>query len=927
MSPRITIVMPVYNGERYLAGAVASALAQDYDNFEIVIVNDGATDRYSARIAQAFRDANPDRIRYIYQENGGVAAALNTAIGVATGEFFAWLSHDDLYYSDRLRQQMEFYQKFDLDGACVFSNFRFIDENKNKLSSAVLNASVFEAIPEVSLLQSGINGCALLVPMKIMRQYGPFDTSLRYAQDFDLWGRILQDHPFVFDESELVLYRQHAEQGSQHPGATREGNALWINLLEQQDEIRRVQMFGSRRLFYARTAEFLRNSSPYTEAVEYAQAMLAKSNAGLLVSVLLLVADDVAATQRSIDSVLAQSHQNWEILLLTERWTACAEAINTAIVDRARVRWVTPAASEAELLNTGLDLAKGDYIAFVRSGDYLFANRLSLQLDALVDTGRVVSHGSYFFWWKELSSRRVFISMDKESVTRNTHLLSPIDIAFSTVMIHRSVSSAGLRFETETYYPLHCFIAELANLYDWIGVSERLAEVVIDHSSPQINLALRQGIEAHCRRQIPPSDRLFCSLNLAPSAEAIGGAYVNFIQSFNDEIEKEQRPLARSEFSVEATSDLPEAVATYLSVFAPNGTVLIVSHLLGGGIERFVKDEIRKLRSDGFGVLLLQRAVSGGIAELDLIFGNDGVSRTRIMLRISGAAAIADLKSLNVRRAEIHSLYSYPFPVWDTLIRSFTQARVPYDVFIHDYTFACPRLFLTLPDGRYCGNPGLEDCERCIAQYGGEQGKPTVSSWRAVHGFMLRNAAHVVAPDQDVKSRFQAFFPELAIEVHPLALITDPYRRILLLGHCVTHKGSDMFVRTAEVALRNNSPIEFVLLGTTDRSNELKDMSNVRLLGRYLDGAFKSLVADIRPDLVWFPGSAAETFSYTLSMAFDCGIFPVAFDIGAIASRIRATGRGRLLPLSMIDDPDAVVEQLLSVKIDSGFKAVEREEG
>lgn len=437
MNPRVTLVMPVYNGEQYVASAIASAIGQDYDNFEVIIVNDGSTDQYTDSIARSFRDANPTLVRYISQKNGGVSAALNAAIAVATGEFFCWLSHDDLFYSDRLRSQVEYHAQIGIADASVFSNFSLIDSEGKSVHGPALEPKIFETNPELSLLHSGINGCTLLIPMELMRRYGPFDTALRSTQDYDLWGRILQNHPFFYNDNELVRYRVHPGQGTQSPATALEADTLWIRLMEDQDAIRRVQMYGSKRRFYEAIGKFLANGSPYIQATAHAEKMVDVSNSDLLVTALLMVGEDENATRRSLESVLAQSHQNWELLLLTPTWTPCAEAINQSLTDRVRIRWIVDGRDEAELFNKGIDSARGDYIAFIRSGDTWFSNRLSSQLDLMVEEGCLVSHGSYLAWWKDLSTRRIAVKQGERSVTSANCTLSPIDIAFSTLIVTR----------------------------------------------------------------------------------------------------------------------------------------------------------------------------------------------------------------------------------------------------------------------------------------------------------------------------------------------------------------------------------------------------------------------------------------------------------------------------------------------------------
>ena len=91
--PKVSIIIPVYNGANYVSEAIDSALAQTYKNIEIIVVNDGSSDDGATeKIAKSYGD----RIRYFAKENGGVSSALNFGIRQMTGEWFSWLSHDDL---------------------------------------------------------------------------------------------------------------------------------------------------------------------------------------------------------------------------------------------------------------------------------------------------------------------------------------------------------------------------------------------------------------------------------------------------------------------------------------------------------------------------------------------------------------------------------------------------------------------------------------------------------------------------------------------------------------------------------------------------------------------------------------------------------------------------------------------------------------
>ena len=105
MDPLVSIIIPVYNGSNYMREALDSALAQTYSNIEILVVNDGSNDGGKTRdIALSYGD----RIRYLEQEkNGGVSTVLNMGIRAMRGEYFSWLSHDDVYYPEKIQAEID----------------------------------------------------------------------------------------------------------------------------------------------------------------------------------------------------------------------------------------------------------------------------------------------------------------------------------------------------------------------------------------------------------------------------------------------------------------------------------------------------------------------------------------------------------------------------------------------------------------------------------------------------------------------------------------------------------------------------------------------------------------------------------------------------------------------------------------------------
>ncbi len=101
-NPLVSVIIPVYNGERYLAEAIGSVLAQTYTPFELIIIDDGSSDN-SSGIARSFKE-----VRYYHQSNQGVAAARNAGISFAHGGFIAFLDQDDIWMHDKLSVQMDY---------------------------------------------------------------------------------------------------------------------------------------------------------------------------------------------------------------------------------------------------------------------------------------------------------------------------------------------------------------------------------------------------------------------------------------------------------------------------------------------------------------------------------------------------------------------------------------------------------------------------------------------------------------------------------------------------------------------------------------------------------------------------------------------------------------------------------------------------
>ena len=214
VSPKVSIVIPVYNGADYLDEAVRSALGQTYKNIEVIVVNDGSADAgASERIALKYGD----RVRYFSKPNGGVASALNYAISEMSGDYFSWLSHDDLYCEDKVERDIEVLSSVtapERERAIVYSDYAVFSSDPDKAIPVRLQAVPPDQFRYWITVKNSLHGCTLLIPKTAFAECGVFDENLRTTQDYDLWFRMAGKFRFVHIPQVLVRARSHSDQGS-----------------------------------------------------------------------------------------------------------------------------------------------------------------------------------------------------------------------------------------------------------------------------------------------------------------------------------------------------------------------------------------------------------------------------------------------------------------------------------------------------------------------------------------------------------------------------------------------------------------------------------------------------------------------------------------------------------------------------------------
>ncbi len=211
-NPLFTVVVPVYNHDRYIGLALDSLLAQTDPDWEAVVVNDGSTDNTAAIVDDyARRDA---RIRVFHKANGGVSSALNRGLAEARGQWVCWLSSDDLFEPGKLAVHREAATR-EPAIRFFFTHFRMLqDETGERLDT---NTWVPIPSPGRQLIQMlncpFVSGISVCIDRMSLVATGGFDETMRSAQDYDMWLRLMQRHEARFLPERTCISRIHAAQG------------------------------------------------------------------------------------------------------------------------------------------------------------------------------------------------------------------------------------------------------------------------------------------------------------------------------------------------------------------------------------------------------------------------------------------------------------------------------------------------------------------------------------------------------------------------------------------------------------------------------------------------------------------------------------------------------------------------------------------
>jgi glycosyltransferase involved in cell wall biosynthesis len=293
----VSVIVPTYNRAQFICQGIDSVLAQGFQDFEIIVVDDGSTDN-TVEVLQPYYD----RITYIYQENQRVSAARNTGIAASHGDYVAFLDSDDLFLPDKLDIQVRVLDEQPEVGLVV-CGYQYIAEDGHFLRESH-GWLEYPTITIESIILGGLAPpSAVLVRRSWLDHAGGFDPGLSHSEDPDLWLRLaLAGCPMVWEPSIVSQYRVHATNLSRAGNAHLDAHRRMLDKVFADDRLpthirdRRNEIYG--RTYLSQAARSLAAGDP-VEATAHLETALA-TDPRLLANGGRRLAEEVAGLQQSV---------------------------------------------------------------------------------------------------------------------------------------------------------------------------------------------------------------------------------------------------------------------------------------------------------------------------------------------------------------------------------------------------------------------------------------------------------------------------------------------------------------------------------------------------------------------------------------------------------------------------------------------------
>ena len=343
--------------------------------------------------------------------------------------------------------------------------------------------------------------------------------------------------------------------------------------------------------------------------------------------------------------------------------------------------------------------------------------------------------------------------------------------------------------------------------------------------------------------------------------------------------------------------------------------VILVTHGHGGGTARVVAARAAALRGAGLHPILL--VGRDGTSALQDPASPEPHPNLRFSLPREFPALLRLLAPWRPAAVEFHHLLGH-----DPAIRGLpARLGIPADIWVHDYACLCARITLTDGQARYCGEPPPAGCDACIASAGRTDGETIApAALRARSAAAFAAARSVVVPSADVAARLRRHFPALSPLIEPWEaaagpgadrLTREPQVRVAVAGAIGMEKGYSVILACARDAAVRQLNLFFTIVGYTIDDDALEATGRVAITGPFEAEEARRLIREQGAQLAFIPSVWPETWCFALTEVWDAGLPACVFDIGTQAQRVRDTGGGWVIPLSL--PPPRINDMLLGL--------------
>lgn len=199
----VSVVIPTYNRADYLREAIESVLAQTFRDFELIVVDDGSTDG-TQELAASYNG----KLKYLRQQNSGPSAARNNGIKNAAGRYVAFLDSDDIWLPEMLAKQISLFRKNPAAGLAA-TGYCLMDVRHQLTDTVILHEDELETLRNGNHYKNFFATSGVMVKKHCFEAAGLFNEGLHFAEDWDMWLRILHHYSFAYLPEALMHYRVH----------------------------------------------------------------------------------------------------------------------------------------------------------------------------------------------------------------------------------------------------------------------------------------------------------------------------------------------------------------------------------------------------------------------------------------------------------------------------------------------------------------------------------------------------------------------------------------------------------------------------------------------------------------------------------------------------------------------------------------------